>query len=161
MRFDNAVYNVDENNGLVQPNLIFSNPSSFVEIVQVNNIDITATGKVNFVMYLLHIVTILTGEGVDYNSGPYNAIFPIGSTNASFAIIINDDSLMERDEKFNISVVSFTSGHIVGTLGEATIFIRDTTSEYRYNTSLYVVMLGFTISSLYMLLAKYINIFLI
>ena len=37
---------------------------------------------------------------------------------------------METDENFNVSVVSFTSGHIVGTLGAATVAIRDTTSEY-------------------------------
>ena len=51
VRFDNAMYNVDEHDGIVQPYLIFSNPSSFVEIVQVNNIDITATGKLYFVGY--------------------------------------------------------------------------------------------------------------
>ena len=51
MRFDNSVYNIDEDNGLVRPFLIFSNPSSFVEIVQVNNIDITATGKLYFAGY--------------------------------------------------------------------------------------------------------------
>ena len=37
---------------------------------------------------------------------------------------------METDENFNVSVVSFTSGHIVGAVGAATITIRDTTSEY-------------------------------
>ena len=51
MRFDKAMYSVDEDNGLIQLILIFSNPSSFVEIVQVNNIDITATGRLNFVSY--------------------------------------------------------------------------------------------------------------
>ena len=63
---------------------------------------------------------------------------------------------MESDEKFNISVVSFTSGHIVGTLGEATVIIRDTTSEYiyQYRTSLYVAMLN-CISSLHMLIDSF------
>ena len=51
VRFDKAMYTVDEDNGLIQPLLIFSNPSSFIEIVQVNNIDITATGKLKFVGY--------------------------------------------------------------------------------------------------------------
>ena len=68
--------------------------------------------------------------GADYNSGPYTVIFPIGSTNASFDIIINLDTLLEGDEKFNVSVDSFTSGHIVGNPGVATITIIDTTSKY-------------------------------
>ena len=65
---------------------------------------------------------------------------------------------MESNEKFNISVVSFTSGHIVGNLGEATVIIRDTTSEYI--SSIYVAILSY-ISSLYILVATCINVFLI
>ena len=78
----------------------------------------------------MQLAAILTGGGVDYNSGPYNAIFPIGSTNASFDIIIIDDGVMETDENFDVSVVLFTSGHIVGAAGAATITIRDTTSKF-------------------------------
>ena len=44
VRFDNASYSIDENVGIVQPLLVLSNPSSFVETVQVINTDITAIG---------------------------------------------------------------------------------------------------------------------
>ncbi|XP_065913829.1 FRAS1-related extracellular matrix protein 2-like isoform X2 [Dysidea avara] len=34
-------------------------------------------------------------EGVDFSSGPYNVIFPAGSTNASFSISITNDTIYE------------------------------------------------------------------
>ena len=67
--------------------------------------------------------------GVDYNSGPYNVTFPIGSTNASFDIAIIDDGVLEDDEMFNISITSITNGHIVGTPAVATVTIIDTTGK--------------------------------
>ena len=73
----------------------------------------------------------VTGGGVDYNSGPYTVIFPAGSTNASFDIVINDDSVLEGDEMFNVSINSFTDGRIVHVdpPGVATVIIIDTTSK--------------------------------
>lgn len=55
--------------------------------------------------------------------------FPIGSTNASFDIVINDDGVLETNETFFVSINSITNKHIVGTHGRATITIVDTTSE--------------------------------
>ena len=67
----------------------------------------------------------------DYNSGPYNVIFPIGSTNATFDITIINDGVFEFDEIFNISITSITNDHIVGsTPAVATVTIIDTTSKY-------------------------------
>lgn len=57
-------------------------------------------------------------------------MFPIGSTNASFDIIINDDSSLEDNEKFNVSIDSITNNHIVGIPGVTTVSIIDTTSKY-------------------------------
>ena len=74
----------------------------------------------------------IAGGGVDYNSGPYNVTFPIGSTIASFDIIVNNDSVSENDEMFNISITSITNGHIMGTPAVATVTIIDTTSKYMY-----------------------------
>ena len=74
---------------------------------------------------LLYIV----GGGVDYNSGPHTVIFPIGSTTASFNITIKDDSVLEDDEVFNVSIISITNGHIVGTPAVATVTIIDTSSK--------------------------------
>ena len=73
---------------------------------------------------------LATGESIDYNSGPYNVTFPVGSTNASFDIIINDDNVLEADEMFNVSITSITNGHIVGIPAVATVIIIDTTSKY-------------------------------
>ena len=75
------------------------------------------------------IINVTTGEGIDYNSGPYNAIFPAGSTNTSFDIIIHDDTVSEVDEIFNVSICSITNGHIVGNPKNATVTILDTTSK--------------------------------
>ena len=44
VRFDNAAYSDDEDAGIIQPLLLLSNPSSFVETVQVISTDVTANG---------------------------------------------------------------------------------------------------------------------
>ena len=75
------------------------------------------------------IINITTGGGIDYISGPYHAIFPAGSTNTSFDIIIHDDNVFEVDEIFNVSICSVTNGHIVGNPKKATVIILDTTSK--------------------------------
>ena len=46
MRFDNARYTVNEDDGLVQPVLVLSNPSSFVVSLQVITTDVTANGMI-------------------------------------------------------------------------------------------------------------------
>ena len=51
VRFDNAVYNIDEDVGIVRPLLILSNPSSHTETVQVISTDITAKGIPNSKYY--------------------------------------------------------------------------------------------------------------
>ena len=40
----NVKYTVNEDDSIVQPLLFFSNPSSFIEVVQVLKTDITADG---------------------------------------------------------------------------------------------------------------------
>lgn len=42
--FEHEIYSIDENDGLVQPVLVLSNPSSFVINVQVRNNDKIAIG---------------------------------------------------------------------------------------------------------------------
>ena len=49
-------------------------------------------------MYSVSILIIDFVGGVDYNSGPYTAIFPAGSTNATFNVTIIDDDLLEANE---------------------------------------------------------------
>ena len=42
--------------------------------------------------------------GTDYSSGPYNVTFPAGVTSASFNVTINDDSTLERNESFTLTI---------------------------------------------------------
>ena len=51
-------YIVDEHDVLVQPLLVLSNPSSFVEIVQLISTDITANGNENCV-YICSIYSVI------------------------------------------------------------------------------------------------------
>ena len=75
------------------------------------------------------VINFVITEGVDYNSGPYNVTFPVGSTTASFDIVINENSVLENNKMFNISITSITNDHIVDTPGVATVIIIDTTSK--------------------------------
>ena len=97
-----------------------------VRMINCQNIHMLCTYK-----YILCF--IIQGGGVDYNSGPYNITFPIGSTIASFDITIIDDNVFEFDEMFSISITSITNGHIVGTPAVATVTIIDTTSKCVHN----------------------------
>ena len=126
VRFDNSTYTVNKDGRILRPLLILSNPSSFVETIQVI---VTIIGTTN-TWWSVVIITICIGEGIDYNFVLYNVSFPIGSTNASFDITISSDTILEDDEVFNVSINSVTNGHTVGTPGVATVTIIDTTSEW-------------------------------
>jgi len=80
---------------------------------------------VNIIVLLLRYNII--GGGVDYNSGPYTVTFPAGQTNAIFNVIITDDSILERNEIFNLTIDSDTLPNrvTVDSLYEATVTIRD------------------------------------
>ena len=42
--------------------------------------------------------------GVDYDSGPYTVTFPAGQTRVSLNIPINDDGIVEDNEKFTLFI---------------------------------------------------------
>ena len=44
VRFDQSSYTIEEDRGTIQPLLTLSNPSSFVETIQVISTDVSATG---------------------------------------------------------------------------------------------------------------------
>ena len=58
-------------------------------------------------------------------------MFPLGTTRASFNIILidNNGSVFESEQMFSISITSITNGHIVGTPGVATVTIIKTTGK--------------------------------
>ena len=46
----------------------------------------------------------ITGEGVDYDSGPYNVTFTAGDTLVSFNVAINNDDIFEGNETFSLII---------------------------------------------------------
>ena len=46
----------------------------------------------------------VTEEGFDFDSGPYNVIFPPNAINASFNILITNDTLLELNETFTLNI---------------------------------------------------------
>ena len=47
VRFSQSSYSVDEDVGIVQPVLVLSNPSSFIETVQVIATNVSGNGMIN------------------------------------------------------------------------------------------------------------------
>ena len=50
----------------------------------------------------------VTGGGVDYNSGIYNVVIPAGRISVPFDILINNDTLSEGNENFNLTIIPNT-----------------------------------------------------
>ena len=44
------------------------------------------------------------GAGIDYNSGPYTITFVAGTIATSFRILITDDSILEGNETFYLTI---------------------------------------------------------
>ena len=114
------MYVVVENNGSVQAELVFSNPSSFDITVQVIFSDITAVGVNNTEC------TIVNSKN-DYTKGSYNITFPANVTVGVIDIPVCDDIVLEEDESFNISIVaqSLVDNVTIGSVDQATVIIVD------------------------------------
>ena len=54
------------------------------------------------------LINNITGGGIDYDSGPYTVKFPAGQTSVQFNVLINDDSILEGDESFTLTVFNAT-----------------------------------------------------
>ena len=68
------------------------------------------------------IVFFLTG---DYEYGPYNVTFTFGETNTTFIINITDDNVVERRERFSLTIdqSSLPNEVTLGSIAEATVSI--------------------------------------
>ena len=44
------------------------------------------------------------GADIDYNSGPYTVSFAAGITDTSFSVLITDDSILEGNETFYLTI---------------------------------------------------------
>ena len=114
------MYDVMEGNGIIRPELIFSNPSSFDITVQVMATDNTAAGVNN-----TECATLSPNN--DYTLGLYNVTFPANVTTRSVDIPVCDDRVFEGDESFSVSIISNSSPDNVnsGSLSQATVIIID------------------------------------
>ena len=120
INFSQAMYVAMEANDTVQPELVFSNPSSFDITVQVIATDITAVSVNDTVCDTL-------SPDNDYTMGLYNVTFPANVTTQLLDIPVCDDEVFESNESFSISVVSNSLPDNVmdGSLNQATIVIVD------------------------------------
>jgi len=64
---------------------------------------------------------------MDYNSGPYYVTFPAGVTSVTFDVPITDDSILESNENFMLTInqPSLPTGVSPGDPSEATVTIVD------------------------------------
>ena len=52
LRFNQTVYRVDEDDGIAQPVLVLSNPSSYDVTIQVNDTEVTAMSKYRLMPFM-------------------------------------------------------------------------------------------------------------
>ena len=65
---------------------------------------------------------------MDYGSGPYTVTFPAGATSVPFNVSINDDTILEGDEDFMLTIDPSSlppTGVTVGSPDQATVTIVD------------------------------------
>ena len=72
--------------------------------------------------------------GSDYDAGPYNVTFPAGKTHASFNITITDDTLVEGEENFTLSIdqSSLPDSVSISDHNETTVTILDNDCKLLY-----------------------------
>ena len=72
------------------------------------------------------------GKGVDYNSGPYTVQFDVGVTNVIFSVAVKDDSSLEDNETFTLSInsSSLPNSINVGDHVQTTVTILDDDSKF-------------------------------
>ena len=99
---------------------------SFEATVEVFNTDGSSTGEwvleaTYFILWLMCYI----GRGIDYVSGPYIVIFPIGVTRALFSVPIIDDDEYEANEYFILTIdpSSLPSNVTIGNPGQVIVTI--------------------------------------
>ncbi|XP_065884398.1 IgGFc-binding protein-like isoform X2 [Dysidea avara] len=124
IQFSQSIYRVNEDNSPVQPTLVLNTPLSVDFIVEVFTVDES------------------TIRGDDYTSGPYSVTFPAGVTRVPFDVPINDDRVLEINERFNlvISPTSLPRNVTRGNIDRTTVIIRDNDDiSVHFNLSTYTV----------------------
>ena len=74
----------------------------------------------------------MSGQGIDYHSGPYTATFFAGTNSTTLDVIISNDDIYRGARRFQLSIsqlslpINVTSGDI----GQATVTIVDDDCKY-------------------------------
>ena len=66
-----------------------------------------------------------TATLADFTAGPYTVSIPAGQTRATLSIQTTQDSVLEGDENFDVSITGASPATTVGSRGRATITIED------------------------------------
>ena len=92
---------------------------------------------------MIHISNT-TGGDVDYDSGPYNVTFPARANNAAFNIIINNDTVLEYNETFDLTIIesSLPENIILGEiyLAKVTILNDGGSGEYAVQSLMHIIV---------------------
>ena len=141
--FANTSYTISEFDGILHVLFVLSNPSPFVETVEVATSDLGLVFRAT--------------ENVDYRPGPYYAEFPNGSTSASFSMLIRDDDEVENDEQFFLIISSITNGHMIGYPRQVEVTIIDTASKTYFDVPKFrkVVVMRVTIPIIFSFYVHY------
>ena len=85
---------------------------------------------------------------MDYTSGPYTVTFPVGETSVTFDVPINDDSILEGNETFMLTIDSSSLPSYVtaGDPDEATVTIVDDDRKQFHNSLKYQLIVFHVIS---------------
>ena len=134
VNFEQITYNIAEANGLVNPVLVLSNPSSTNITVEILSTEGSATGKYSvYILFSLRFKICFNHiGGADFSSGPYIVIFLPGMTRTQFDVLIMDDNILEYDETFElrINASSLPNRVSVGSVQQATVNISDEDSKF-------------------------------
>ena len=73
----------------------------------------------------------MSGQGIDYHSGPYTATFSAGTTIATFDVIINNDDMFRGARRFQLSIdpSSLPDNVTTDNINQATVTIVDDDSK--------------------------------
>ena len=78
-------------------------------------------------------------SGTDFTAGPYTVSIPAGQTRGTVSIQTTQDSVLEGDENFDVSITGASPATTVGSRGRATIAIEDDEYEVDLGRVSYLV----------------------
>ena len=124
-----------EDDGTVNIMIVLSQTSSVQFEVMISTTNVTAVGMYSHLLILLVIrifmcVIQLYIAGEDYNGSPITVNVPAGVTMQPLIINIIDNSIVEYNEMFNITMVSVnTCGVTIGSNRISEVMIKDDDSK--------------------------------